>query len=190
MAIHPTRDLRSETFVKDRETRGKIEEKAANTECSTFPCHQSENSLAQYFDVDTKLWKPLASVAQLGEITDLCYSAELIGNYLYVVTEVQQQQECHEYVVYRYHILNNTWEKLPKLNIREHKDELHSPPKICLCSVISFFPSFNQSLVQHNDFDITCVRQRGHFHSKFFFISGSRGHPSYSRFKKRNNGKR
>ena len=146
MAIHPTRDLRSETFVKDRETRGKIEEKAANTKCSTFPCHQSEDSLAQYFDVDTKLWKPLASVAQLGEITDLCYSAELIGNYLYVVTQVQQQQEFHEYVVYRYHIVNNTWEKLPKLNdIRERKDELHSPPKICLCSVSEYLYVITQS---------------------------------------------
>ena len=145
MAIHPTRDLRSETFVKDRETRGKIEEKAANTECSTFPCHQSENSLAQYFDVDTKLWKPLASVAQLGEITDVCYSAELIGNYLYVVTEVQQQLMCHGYVVYRYHILNNTWEKLPELNIRVYRDEWRGPPKIFLCSVSEYLYVITQS---------------------------------------------
>ena len=145
MAIHPTRDLRSETFVKDRETRGKIEEKAANTKCSTFPCHQSEDSLAQYFDVDTKLWKPLASVAQLGEITDVCYSAELIGNYQYIVTGVQQAKTMHEYVVYRYHILNNTWEKLSKLEIREIKVKSHSPPKICVCSVSEYLYVITQS---------------------------------------------
>ena len=140
MAIHPTRDSRRETFVKERKTRDKIEEKAVSTKCSTFPCHQSEDALAQYFDVDTKLWKPLASVAQLGEITDVCYSAELIGNNLYLVTKVQQQQGCFKYVVYRYHILNNTWEKLPKLNIRED-----SAPKICACSVSEYLYVITQS---------------------------------------------
>ena len=138
MAIHPTRDLRSETFANERKTGGKIEEKAVSTKCWTFPCHQSEDAFAQYFDVDTKLWKPLASVAQLGEITDECHSAELIGNYLYVVTEAQQQQGCFEYVVYRYHILNNTWEKLPKLNIGVHRDKSRRPPKIFLCSVSEY----------------------------------------------------
>ena len=135
MAIHPTRDLRSETFANERKTRGKIEEKAVSTKCSTFPCHQSEDAFAQYFDVDAKLWKPLASVAQLGEITDFYYSAELIGNYLYVITPGQEQQGCHEYVVYRYHILNNTWEKLPKLNIQS---KLLFPLKVCLCSVSEY----------------------------------------------------
>ena len=111
MAIHPTRDSKRGTMVRG-----------------------NEDALAQYFDVDTKLWKPLASVAQLGEITDVCYSAELVGNYLYVVTEVQQQQEYHKYVVYRYHILNNTWEKLPELYIGVNRDKSHSPPKICSVS--------------------------------------------------------
>ena len=138
VAIHPTRDLRSETFANERMTRGKVEEKAVSTKCLTFPCHQSKEALAQYFDVDTKLWKPLASVAQLGEITDVCYSAELVGNYLYVVTEVQQQQGGFNYVVYRYHILNNTWEKLPKLNIGVDRDKSRRPPKILLCSVSEY----------------------------------------------------
>ena len=145
MAIHPTRDSKRETFVNEQKTRGKIEEKAVSTKRSTFPCHQSEDALAQYFDVDTKLWKPLASVAQLGEITDVCYSAELIGNNLYVVTEVQQQQWCFNYVVYRYHILNNTWEKLPQLYIGVYRDELRCPPKICLCSVSEYLYVFSQS---------------------------------------------
>ena len=111
MAIHPTRDSKRRTMVRG-----------------------NEDALAQYFDVDTKLWKPLASVAQLGEITDEYHSAELIGNNLYVVTEAQQQQGCHEYVVYRYHILNNTWEKLPELYIGVNRDKSHSPPKICSVS--------------------------------------------------------
>ena len=146
MAIHPTRHLRRETFLKERKTRGKIQEKAVSTKCLTFPCHQSEDALAQYFDVDTKLWKPLASVAQLGEVTRACYSAELIGNYLYVVTEVKQLQMCIEYVVYRYHILNNMWEKLPKLNIREYDDyEPSSLVKICACSVSEYLYVITQS---------------------------------------------
>ena len=145
MAINPTQHSRRETFKKERKTKGKVEEKAVSTKCSTFPCHQSEDALAQYFDVDTKLWKPLASVAQLGEITDVCYSAELIGNYQYIVTGVQQAKTMHEYVVYRYHILNNTWEKLSKLEIREIKVKSHSPPKICVCSVSEYLYVITQS---------------------------------------------
>ena len=130
MAIRPNKDSRSETLEMNRWA-------SFSSECLTFPCHQSD-ALAQYFDVDTKLWKPLASVAQLGEITDECHSAELIGNNLYVVTEAQQQQGCHENVVYRYHILNNTWEKLPKLNIGVDRDKSRRPPKIFLCSVSEY----------------------------------------------------
>ena len=133
MAIHPTRDSKRETFVNEQKTSGKIE---VSTKRSTF---------ARYFDVDSKLWKPLASVAQLGEITDVCYSAELIGNNLYVVTEVQQQQGGFNYVVYRYHIVNNTWEKLPQLYIEVYRDESRSPPKICLCSVSEYLYVFSQS---------------------------------------------
>ena len=84
-------------------------------------------------------------VAQLAEIIDVCYSAELIGNYLYVVTEMQQAKSMHEYVVYRYHILNNTWEKLPKLEIREIKEKSRSPPKICVCSVSEYLYVITQS---------------------------------------------
>ena len=140
MAIRPTKDSRSETLEMNRWVRGNIPVRAVSlsSECLTFPCHQS-NALAQYFDVDTKLWKPLASVAQLGEITEVCYSAELIGNYLYVVWR------SLEYFVYRYHVLNNTWEKLPKLNIWEYKDESCGPPRICSCSVGGYLYVITQS---------------------------------------------
>ena len=129
MAFVPTRDSRSETLVMNRRVRG-IPERAVSSsyECSTFPCHQS-NALAQYFDVDTKLWKPLVSVAQLGEITEVYYSAELIGNYLYVVWR------SDGYFVYRYHVINNKWEKLSKLDMWEYKVEPRGLPKICACSV-------------------------------------------------------
>ena len=131
MAISPTKDSRSETLEMNRR-------KSLSSECLTFPCHQSD-ALAQYFDVDTKLWKPLASVAQLGEITKVYYSAELIGNYLYVVWSFI------EYSVYRYHVLNNTWEKLPKLNIVEFKDVSCGPPRICSCSVGGYLYVISQS---------------------------------------------
>ena len=137
MAIRPTKDSRSETLEMNRWVRGNIPVRAVSlsSECLTFPCHQSD-ALAQYFDVDTKLWKPLASVAQLSEITNRCYSAELIGNYLYVLTEAHQQLMFPTYVVYRYHILNNTWEKLPELN--EYRVEPRSAPGTCLCSVSEY----------------------------------------------------
>ena len=111
-----------------------------------------ELAFARYFDVDTKLWKPLASVAQLDERIDVCCSAELIGSYLFVVTEVQMQvRKDRDYVVYRYHILNNKWEKLPELKIRESYDpwESYNPwvtqNKICVCSVSGYLYVITQS---------------------------------------------
>ncbi|XP_027044847.1 kelch-like protein 3 [Pocillopora damicornis] len=98
-----------------------------------------EVAFAQYFDVDTKLWKPLASVAQLDETTGVFCSAELIGSYLFVVTGVQVELEMQvACVVYRYHILNNKWEKLPYLKIRESFDPWNTRGKICVCSVSEY----------------------------------------------------
>ena len=105
-----------------------------------------ELAFAQYFDVDTKLWKPLASVAQLDEAIDVCCSAELIGSYLFVVTGVQMQdRKDRDYVVYRYHILNNKWEKLPKLKIRESNEQWDIRSKICVCSVSGYLYVITQS---------------------------------------------
>ena len=98
-----------------------------------------ELAFARYFDVDTKLWKPLASVAQLDERIDVCCSAELIGSYLFVVTGVQVEPEMQvACVVYRYHILNNKWEKLPGLKIRESYELWDTRGKICVCSVSGY----------------------------------------------------
>ena len=126
MAIYPTRMYGSEW----------------GTRADFFP----ELAFARYFDVDTKLWKPLASVAQLDEAIDVCCSAELIGSYLFVVTGVQMQdRKDRDYVVYRYHILNNKWEKLPKLKIRESYEQWDIRSKICACSVSGYLYVITQS---------------------------------------------
>ena len=44
---------------------------------------------AYYFDVDAKLWKPLPSVVQSDEETNLCFCAERIGNYFFVAEQKQ-----------------------------------------------------------------------------------------------------
>ena len=153
MAIHSTRNARSRIHGSESKTRGKIEGKAVSTEFSTFLDPLPEVAFAQYFDVDTKLWKPLASVAQLDETTDVFCSAELIGSYLFVVTGAVQvsQKIDRDYVVYRYHILNNKWEKLPELKIRESYDLRESyylwdtRSKICVCSVSGYLYVITQS---------------------------------------------
>ena len=146
MTIHPTRNARSRIYGSESKTRGKIERKAVSTEYSTLFGLQPEVAFAQYFDVDTKLWKPLASVAQLDERIDVCCYAELIGSYLFVVTEVQMQvRKDRDYVVYRYHILNNKWEKLPDLKIRESNKHWDTRSKICVCSVSGYLYVITQS---------------------------------------------
>ena len=130
-------------------TRNAIDTLGA-TEYSTLLDLPPEVAFAKYFDVDTKLWKPLASVAQLDEATDVCCSAELIGSYLFVVTGVQVGLEMRvrpdrDYVVYRYHILNNKWEKLPELKIRESYEHWDIRSKICVCSVSGYLYVITQS---------------------------------------------
>jgi len=61
----------------------------------------------QYFDDETKAWKPLPSMAQLTEATE-CSCGEYVGNYLYVATK-----KANEFVNYRYDTVSNSWEALP-----------------------------------------------------------------------------
>ena len=56
----------------------------------------------QYFDVEVKTWKPLASLAPATETT-VCYCAETVGNKLFV---------SGYYNMYSYDIEQNVWEKL------------------------------------------------------------------------------
>ena len=68
----------------------------------------------QYFDVETKTWKPLPSMAQLTEATECC-CAEYVNNYLYVAAK-----KGNDFVNYRHNTVSNSWETLPQ--ILSHSD--------------------------------------------------------------------
>ena len=112
MAIHPT------GRIKKPDTAKEGHEKYGPYNLS------SPQGMAYYFDVETKLWKPLPSVAQLDEKNVKFLCAEYNGNYLYVAT---QQREGAGNFVYRYHIVNNSWVKLPQWTYNHAVN--------CLCSV-------------------------------------------------------
>ena len=59
----------------------------------------------QYFDVEAKIWKPLASTMPLKEATQ-CYCAASAGSKLYVAVI-----ERNGHYIYRYHAEGNEWEK-------------------------------------------------------------------------------
>ena len=61
----------------------------------------------QFFDVQTKTWKSLPSMAELSEAT-ACFCAEYVGNYMYLAAKRE-----NDFVNYRYHLVKNTWEILP-----------------------------------------------------------------------------
>ena len=61
----------------------------------------------QFFDVQTKTWKSLPSMAKLSEAT-ACFCAEYVGNYMYIAAKRE-----NDFVNYRYHTVKNTWEILP-----------------------------------------------------------------------------
>ena len=78
----------------------------------------------QHFDVETKTWKPLPSMAQLTEANKCC-CAEYVGNYLYVAAK-----KGNDFVNYRYDTVSNSWETLPPVLSRvfstSHIDSLCS----------------------------------------------------------------
>ena len=61
----------------------------------------------QFFDVQTKTWKSLPSMAKLSDAT-ACFCAEYVGNYMYLAAK-----RDNDFVNYRYHTVKNTWEILP-----------------------------------------------------------------------------
>ena len=69
------------------------------------------NNEIRYFDVQSKTWKALSSVKKL-HATVQCYSAELIGNCLYVAAI---RYNCGEHHVFCYDIVNNVWSTLPPI---------------------------------------------------------------------------
>ena len=64
----------------------------------------------QYFDVEVKTWKPLASTTPSIEATN-CYCAASAGNNLYVAGDAP----VGGYFIYRYDTEGNVWEKQPHL---------------------------------------------------------------------------
>ena len=64
-------------------------------------------SLMQYFDVDTKTWKPLASSIPVLEASK-CYSAISVGSSLFVAGD----HDCFGDCLYQYDSERNVWETL------------------------------------------------------------------------------
>ena len=62
----------------------------------------------QYFDVEVKTWKPLASTTPSTEVMN-CYCAASAGNSLYVAGTAP----VGGYYIYRYDTEGNVWEKQP-----------------------------------------------------------------------------
>ena len=83
-------------------------------------------TMVHYFDAETKQWKPLPYVARLNEKAVAFFCAENVGNYLYVATQT---------LVYRYHIVNNSWETLPR----------SSSQISCFCSVDDYIYAISES---------------------------------------------
>ena len=71
-------------------------------------------------------------VIRIGGVNKACFIVEYVGNYLYLAAKFNAQNELHQESVmfYRYHVINNTWEKLPELKSKQKID--------CLCSVGGF----------------------------------------------------
>ena len=61
----------------------------------------------QYFDIEAKTWKPLASLAPAADATQ-CYCAETVGSKLFVAGTVSSNN-C----IYCYDIERNVWGKVP-----------------------------------------------------------------------------
>ena len=90
----------------------------------------------QYFDFETKNWKPLPSMAQLTE-ADACFCAEYVGNHLYVAA-----QKGKDFIVYHYDTVTDTWGSLPPILGCEHKID-------SLCSIGDYIYAIRESKPPH-----------------------------------------
>ena len=87
--------------------------------------------MTHYFDEESKVWKPLQAVPDVGEEVIRWSSAEHIENYLYLVSD---SSDSH---IYSYHVVTKSWEKLPKFSSSK---EIH-----CLCSVGDYVYAISRS---------------------------------------------
>ena len=99
----------------------------------------TEEATTYYFNVETKLWKPLPSVIRIpiGRVNKACFIVEYVRNYLYLAANVQKELYQESVIFYRYHVVNNSWEKLPELKSNQKID--------CLCSVGGFVYAISES---------------------------------------------
>lgn len=91
-------------------------------------------TVVKYFDTEAKVWNALPSVAQLVNETQSCFFAQYYGNYLYVAGKKQSDQ----FVIYRYDLANNSWEKLPPFLESNHQIN-------CLCAVNDYIYAISES---------------------------------------------
>lgn len=94
----------------------------------------SPQTQTQYFDVETKNWKPLPSTAHVFEGTQAYYSAIHVSNCLYLAA----QNKSYQYVIYRYDLVNTSWETLPPFLSSRHQIN-------CLCAVDECIFAFSES---------------------------------------------
>ena len=90
----------------------------------------------QYFDFETKNWKPLPSMAQLTE-ADACFCAEYVGNHLYVAA-----QKGKDFIMYHYDTVTDTWGTLPLILGCKHKID-------SLCSMGDYIYAIRESKPPH-----------------------------------------
>ena len=89
--------------------------------------------MSHYFDEESKEWKLLKSVPDVGEVVKKWSSVKYIGNCLYLASSDADKSD-----IYRYHIVNKSWEKLTKSSF----------PKIfqCLCCVGDYVYAVSESI--------------------------------------------
>ena len=85
-----------------------------------------------YFDEESKEWKPLKSVPDVGEVVKKWSSVKYIGNCLYLASSDAGKSD-----IYRYHIVNKSWEKLTKLSFSKIIQ--------CLCCVGDYVYAVSES---------------------------------------------
>ena len=90
----------------------------------------------QYFDFETKNWKPLPSMTQLTE-ADACFCAEYVGNHLYVAA-----QKGRDFITYHYDTVSDTWGTLPPILGGNHKID-------SLCSIGDYIYAIRESKPPH-----------------------------------------
>jgi len=91
-------------------------------------------TVVKYFDAVAKMWKPLPSVAQLGNETQTCFCAEYFGNHLFVAGKNQSGQ----FVIYRYNVGNNSWDTQQPILEPNHQIK-------CLRSVDDYLYAISES---------------------------------------------